>query len=59
MTLESIKFLRIILTRKLSVFVGRAVPGLGWILLAWDAFAIVRNTVIKYNSLVKKEHQVL
>ncbi|GEM_PF-5025532 len=58
MTLESIKALRIILTRKLSVFVDRAVPGLGWILLARDAFAIVRNTVIKYNSLVKKEDQV-
>ncbi|MDD1789456.1 STM2901 family protein [Burkholderia gladioli] len=57
-TLESIKALRIILTRKLSVFVDRAVPGLGWILLARDAFAIVRNTVIKYNSLVKKEDQV-
>ncbi len=58
MTLESIKALRIILTRKLSVFVDRAVPGLGRILLACDAFAIVRNTVIKYNSLVKKEDQV-
>ncbi|XHO73646.1 hypothetical protein BCC0238_003143 [Burkholderia gladioli] len=58
MTLESIKALRIILTRKLSVFVDRAVPGLGWILLVRDAFAIVRNTVIKYNSLVKKEDQV-
>ncbi len=58
MTLESIKALRIILTRKLSVFVDRAEPGLGWILLARDAFAIVRNTVIKYNSLVKKEDQV-
>ncbi len=58
MTLESIKALRIILTRKLSVFVDRAVPELGWILLVRDAFAIVRNTVIKYNSLVKKEDQV-
>ncbi|WP_218883776.1 STM2901 family protein [Burkholderia guangdongensis] len=59
LTLESIKSFRIILTRKLSVFVGRAVPGLGWVLLARDAFMIVRNTVVKYNRLAKPEDRVL
>nr|WP_232448365.1 hypothetical protein [Burkholderia ubonensis] len=57
-TLQSIKSFRIILTRKLSVFVGRAVPGVGWALLARDVFAIVHGTVSKYNSLVKHEDRV-
>ncbi|ACR29059.1 Hypothetical protein bglu_1g19500 [Burkholderia glumae BGR1] len=59
LTLESIKSFRVILTRKLSVFVGRAVPGLGWVLLARDAFMIVRNTVAKYNGMVRPEDRVL
>lgn len=57
-TLQSIKSFRIILTRKLSVFVGRAVPGVGWALLARDVFAIVHGTVSRYNSLVKREDRV-
>ncbi|NTX31342.1 hypothetical protein HT746_30235 [Burkholderia pyrrocinia] len=57
-TLQSIKSFRIILTRKLSVFVGRAVPGLGWALLARDVFRIVSGTVSKYNNLVKPEDRV-
>ncbi|WP_260858850.1 STM2901 family protein [Paraburkholderia sp. BCC1885] len=58
LTLASIKSLRIILTRKLSVFIGRAVPGLGWVLLSRDAFMIVYHTVLKYNRLVKPEDRV-
>ncbi|RQS59630.1 STM2901 family protein [Burkholderia sp. Bp8986] len=57
-TLQSIKSFRIILTRKLSVFVGRAVPGAGWALLARDVFGIVHGTVSRYNSLVKPEDKV-
>lgn len=57
-TLQSIKSFRIILTGKLSVFVGRAVPGLGWALLAHDVFGIVHGTVSRYNRLVKPEDKV-
>lgn len=57
-TLQSIKSFRIILTGKLSVFVGRAVPGLGWALLARDVFRIVSGTVTRYNNCVKPEDKV-
>lgn len=57
-TLQSIKSFRIILTGKLSVFVRRAVPGLGWALLAHDVFGIVHGTVSRYNRLVKPEDKV-
>ena len=57
-TLQSIKSFRIILTRKLSVFVGRAVPGVGWALLARDVFAIVHGTISRYNGLVRNEDRV-
>ncbi|WP_024905769.1 STM2901 family protein [Robbsia andropogonis] len=59
LTVESIKSFRVILTRRLSVFIGRAVPGLGWVLLARDAFMILRNTVARYNRMVGPEDRVL
>ncbi|WGS51639.1 hypothetical protein LFL96_09120 [Paraburkholderia sp. D15] len=58
-TLQSIKSFRIILTRRLGVFIGRAIPGVGWVLLARDVFKIVTNTVFKYNRMVKTEDKVL
>jgi hypothetical protein len=59
LTLQSIKSFRVILTRRLSVFIGRAIPGVGWVLLARDAFMIATNTVFKYNRMVKAEYKVL
>ncbi|WP_420212753.1 STM2901 family protein [Burkholderia aenigmatica] len=58
-TLQSIKNLRVILTHRLAVFVGRTVPGVGWVLLAKDAFHIVRNTVSRYNQIAKPEDRIL
>ncbi|WP_175687380.1 STM2901 family protein [Burkholderia anthina] len=58
-TLKSIKRLRVILTHRLAVFVGRTIPGVGWVLLAKDAFHIVRNTVYQYNQIVKPEDRIL
>ncbi|WP_063532607.1 STM2901 family protein [Burkholderia sp. MSMB1589WGS] len=58
-TLQSIKGLRVILTHRLAVFVGRTLPGVGWVLLAKDAFYIVRNTISRYNQLAKPEDRVL
>lgn len=58
-TLQSIGNLRVILTHRLAVFVGRTVPGVGWVLLAKDAFHIVRNTVSRYNLIAKPEDRIL
>ncbi|AJY26240.1 hypothetical protein RVV18_004698 [Burkholderia ambifaria] len=58
-TLNSIKRLRIILTHRLAVFVGRTIPGVGWVLLAKDTFHIVRNTVYQYNQIAKPEDRIL
>ncbi|WP_175919699.1 STM2901 family protein [Burkholderia pyrrocinia] len=58
-TLKSIKRLRVILTHRLSVFVGRTIPGVGWVMLATDAFHIVRITVYRYNQIVKPEDRIL
>ncbi|WP_321803551.1 STM2901 family protein [Burkholderia sp. BCC1993] len=57
-TLKSIKRLRVILTHRLAVFVGRTIPGVGWVLLAKDAFHIVRNTVYRYNQIAKPEDRI-
>lgn len=57
-TLNSIKRLKVILTHRLDVFVGRSIPGLGWILLAKDVTEIGYNTTIKYNRLVKPEDRM-
>ncbi len=58
-TLKSIKPLRVILTHRLAVFVGRTIPGVGWVLLATDGFHIVRNTIYRSNQIVKPEDRIL
>ena len=58
LTLGSIKSLRVIMTRRLSVFIGRAVPGIGWVLLARDVALASHNTVVKFNQLVKPEDRI-
>jgi hypothetical protein len=57
-TFGSIKRLRWILTHKLSTFIGRTLPGVGWVLLAGDAYQIVYHTVSKYNRIVSPEDRV-
>ncbi|GAB2903809.1 membrane protein [Paraburkholderia jirisanensis] len=57
-TLESMKAARWVLTHKLSVFIGRALPGVGWVLMARDVGLIGYQTVIKFNRLVKPEDRV-
>ena len=37
---------------------GRAVPGIGWVLLARDVAVASHNTVVKYNQLVKPEDRI-
>jgi hypothetical protein len=57
-TMQSIKRLRWVLTHKLSVFIGRTLPGVGWVLLASDVSQIAYQTVIKYNRIVLPEDRV-
>lgn len=57
-TLNSIKRLRIILTHRLAVFVGRTLPGVGWVMLGTDVFHIVRSTIYRYNRIVKPEDRI-
>jgi hypothetical protein len=57
-TWGSVKRFRLILTHRLGVFVGRTIPGVGWALLAIDAWQITNHTVTKYNRLVMPEDRV-
>jgi len=54
----SIRRLRWILTHRLGVFIGRTIPGAGWVILANDVFQITYHTVMKYNRSVAPEDKV-
>ncbi|MBN3770666.1 STM2901 family protein [Burkholderia sp. Se-20378] len=43
---------RIKFTRNIGAFVGRAIPGVGWVMLATDVSVITYRTVGTYNSMV-------
>lgn len=58
LTGSSIKTLRIALTKNLGAFVGRAVPVVGWIVIANDVVRIMWNAVTTYNALVAPEHRL-
>ncbi|MEL6476161.1 MAG: hypothetical protein AAFR17_02445 [Pseudomonadota bacterium] len=51
-TNQSIRQLRIIFTRNIGTFVGRTVPVVGWVILAYDVAAITAATVSEYNRRV-------
>ncbi|HDR9511358.1 hypothetical protein C5615_34430 [Burkholderia cepacia] len=58
LTNASVKRLRFILVRNIGVFVGRAVPVVGWVIAAKDVTMISIRSVSRYNSLVKPEDKV-
>ncbi|AQT63655.1 hypothetical protein B0W01_06625 [Serratia marcescens] len=45
--------MKIILTRKIGTFVGRAIPVVGWIILAKDVTEIAFRSVTRYNSIAR------
>ncbi|PMS22281.1 hypothetical protein C0Z19_17030 [Trinickia soli] len=49
---------RVAFTRNLGAFVGRAIPVIGEVFLARDAFMIMRNTVTTYNRLANPDDRV-
>jgi len=57
-TLESMKTFRWVLTHKLGTFVGRTLPGVGWIMMAKDVYEIMDHAIIKYNQIVRSEDRV-
>lgn len=54
----SLSTLKVTFTKSLGGFVGRLVPGVGWTILAYDVVQIMRKTILKYNTLVRKEDQL-
>ncbi|KVT05406.1 hypothetical protein WT24_21395 [Burkholderia sp. MSMB1078WGS] len=55
---RSLIMLRIKLTQNIGAFVGRAVPGVGWAILATDVALITYRTIGTYNSMVKPEDRL-
>jgi len=50
--------MKIIMTRKLSTFVGRSIPVLGVVILAYDISAIVVKTTNKYNTIASPDDRL-
>ncbi|MDN7429532.1 STM2901 family protein [Burkholderia sp. AU45388] len=58
LTNASVKRLKFILVRNIGIFVGRAVPVVGWVIAAKDVTMISIRSVSRYNALVKPEDKV-
>lgn len=54
----SVVLLRVKLTSHIGVFVGRAIPGVGWVITAADVGVIGYKTVVEYNRRVKQEDRL-
>ncbi|WP_321799884.1 STM2901 family protein [Caballeronia sp. J97] len=57
-SISSLFMLRIKFTRNLGAFVGRAIPGVGWVLLASDVSTILFRSVHLYNDIVEPEDRL-
>ena len=54
----SLKGLKIFWVNNLGAFVGRAVPVLGWVILAQDISVISYRTVTRYNIIAREEDKI-
>ena len=54
----SFRTLKVTFTRNLGAFVGRTVPIVGWLVLAYDVEEIIRHTVTTYNRVVAEEDRI-
>lgn len=50
--------MKIIMTRKLGTFTGRAIPVIGWVVLGADITLIAWKATNKYNSIVKQADRI-
>jgi hypothetical protein len=48
---KSLGTLRIAMTNRLGAWVGRTVPVVGWVVLAYDVEEIIRKTWASYNEI--------
>lgn len=55
---KTIFAMKIAFTKNLGAFVGRSVPVVGWVILAYDAEEIIRKTIITYNSIAIGEDKL-
>ncbi|PKH21464.1 hypothetical protein CIG19_16320 [Enterobacterales bacterium CwR94] len=58
LTKKSVKKLKFRMVNNIGVFVGRAVPVVGWIILANDVAQISYNTVVDYNRIVRHDEKL-
>jgi hypothetical protein len=58
LTLGSVRRLKILWTRNIGVFVGRTVPIIGEVILAYDLSVISYRSAVHYNQLVKPEDRL-
>ena len=58
LTLGSVRRLTILWTRNIGVFVGRTVPIIGEVILAYDVSVISYRSAVHYNQLVKPEDRL-
>jgi len=54
----SLRGLKIFWVNNLGAFVGRAVPVVGWVILANDVAQISFRTVHRYNMIVRQEDKI-
>jgi hypothetical protein len=59
LTGNSLKTLRIAMTKNLGAFVGRTVPVVGWIILTYDVVRIMWSTVTAYNKIVSAQDRLV
>lgn len=50
--------LKIIMVRKISTFTGRAIPVVGWVILASDVSQIAYRTVRDYNRIARGNDKI-
>ena len=55
---SSITGLRIALTKNLGAFIGRSVPGVGWVILTYDITQIMWKTISTYNNYVFQNDRI-
>ncbi len=55
---KSLMFLRIKFTKNLGAFVGRAVPGVGWVILGTDVSKILYRSVMLYQQMVSPKDRI-
>ncbi len=54
-TNASFRTMRFMFTKNLGAFVGRAVPVVGWLILAYDVEEIIRHSILSYNAIAKPD----